>query len=379
MNPETVNLHIYLSPFKNESRILKETASIIRLELADEIIIVASWRSSLPLKERIDEKRKVVRFKSFFQLLPNNIISESLRFFHLIFLIFFRFRSSKPAFVNCHSLSVLFAGVLFKKFANSVLIYDAHELETERAGLKGIKKFFAKGLEKILIHQCDHVIVVSNSIADWYKQEYNLNEVHVVRNVPDTRTIKPEKNSILKDKFKISSTELLFIYQGLLSKGRGVEIILNSFSKTSPDKHLVLMGYGTLESEIKSYESKFPNIHFQPAVSPHEIMSYTKGCDVGICLIENIGLSYYYCLPNKFFEYILSGVPVIASNFPDMSVLINQYTCGWLIEPEEKYLTGLINQMNTKNILAKKENCLRIDSLGWQKEELLFSKIFVVK
>lgn len=365
-----LNLHIYPSPFRNESRILKETKSIIDLGLCDEVIIAATWKEGLSVEEYIDEKRKVHRFKSFFQNLPENIITDALRFTHYMFLVFFRFKKEKPDYVNCHSLSVLFVGVLFKKITQSQLIYDPHELETERAGLKGIKQKISKWLERKLIKYIDHLIVVSDSIGEWYKREYNLKEVFVIRNIPDNRNTKTGTSTILKDKFNIPDNDLLFIYQGLLSKGRGLELLLNTFAEISTNKHLVIMGYGVLEPIIKKYESKYTNIHFQEAVKPEEIMRYTEGCDIGISLIENIGLSYYYCLPNKFFEYILSGIPVIASDFPDMSFYINKTQCGWIAKPEKEAFVKVLNEIKLEDVILKKKNCTGLNStLGWHNEE----------
>src|SRR4051812_27507876 len=131
-----INLHIYPSPFKNESRILRETKSIIKLDLADVIYIGATWAKDLKEEEDITDKIKVFRLKSVFNNFRKGGVWDIIRFLVFMCHIVFKFRGrNKPAIVNCHSLSVLLVGVFFKIFYKSYLIYDAHELETERNGV----------------------------------------------------------------------------------------------------------------------------------------------------------------------------------------------------------------------------------------------------
>jgi glycosyltransferase involved in cell wall biosynthesis len=109
---------------------------------------------------------------------------------------------------------------------------------------------------------------------------------------------------------------------------------------------------------VRKYASDFPNIHFHPAIKPSEILSYTCSADVGLSIIENSCLSYYYSLPNKFFEYIAAGVPVIASDFPDMSAIVNEHKVGWTVDVNEEALSNLIAKLT--DVELKQPNTSRI-------------------
>jgi glycosyltransferase involved in cell wall biosynthesis len=73
-------------------------------------------------------------------------------------------------------------------------------------------------------------------------------------------------------------------------------------------------------------------VHFQPAVPPGEVLRHTQGADVGIHGGENVCLSYYYSLPNKVFEYVLAGVPVLGNDWPEIRRLVVGEGCGWVVE-----------------------------------------------
>ena len=207
-------MHIYPSPFKNESRILRETKSIINLGLADSVDIAASWTKDLMEEENITDKIKVYRLRSVFNKLRKGGIGDIARFLAFMFQIVFKFSGkNKPAIVNCHSLSVLLVGVYFKIVYGSKLIYDAHELETERNGVFGYRKSISKFLERSLIRRSDKVIVVCDKIADWYVEHYPFlkDKIYVIRNIPEALEKTSPSTVDLKKEFDIAADSLLFI------------------------------------------------------------------------------------------------------------------------------------------------------------------------
>ncbi len=374
-----INLHVYPSPFKFESRILRETKSIIELGLADEVIIASGWNKDLKNWERIDDKRSVKRFKLFFDRFKKNPLIDVLKYFEFILKVFVFYKGKKINIINCHSLFVLPVGYLLKLLESKVwLIYDAHELESQKAGLNKVGKYVSSVMEKFLVKKVDRLIVVSPSIGKWYENKYGLIKVVVLRNTPESSNI-TGRHQVFNDMFSIPKTAMIFIYQGVVNKGRGIELLIKAFSGNAPDKHLVIMGYGPLVDLVKEAEKNTPNIHFLPAVHPSEIGYYTSGADVGVSVIENISLSYYYCLPNKLFEYLHSGLPVIVSNFPDMATVINQFDCGWVTEVSPEHLKKLLNAITIDELLRKSKGVVNVRmEINWEKESGLLFGAFPV-
>lgn len=378
----STNLHIFLTPFTHESRVLKESKSLIEASLFDEVLVAALWKDGLKEHESIDEHRHVWRIPLSTRRFPRSKIVNQLKYAEWIIRMMWGMRAKNITVVQSHSLPALLPGILFKWFWQAKLVYDAHELETECNGLRGLRKYVYKIVESCLIAFADAVIVVSDSIADWYNKKYSISRPFVIKNIPHikipivkSQTLKTDYN--LKNKFNLINNEILFIYQGGLFKGRGIEIILDAFANSDRDKHIVFMGYGDLEEKIKNYQNRYCNIHFHSAVKPEELLKYTNSTDVGISLIENTCLSYYFCLPNKLFEYLIGGLPVIVSNFPEMSRIIDSYECGWKVDVENQGLRLVINSINHETLEQKKQNAqLAKESFGWHIEELTLIKIY---
>jgi glycosyltransferase involved in cell wall biosynthesis len=370
------NLHIYPSNLLNESRIEKEVGSLIKLKIVEKVVFIGLECNGKPTIERVYPGLIFIRIK----LATKNSNIKLIRY--LMFLEFF-FKATILALklnyeiLNVHSLHVLPIGFIIKVFRRKKVVYDAHELETEVSGSKGIVRFISKVIERFCIKFVDYTIVVSQSICDWYKKEYKIKNIKVIKNVPNLNDIAFEK-SIFRGIYNIPNDHLIFIYQGLLSKTRGVNIILDAFvSLHNTNKHIVFLGTGPLEKEIYLETQKFNNIHLHPMVKSFELHKYTSGADVGIHMILNTCLNHYYCLPNKIFEYFLFGLPVIVSDFPEMKKLVIENGIGWCIKPEVKFLIDIIEKINFSNLQGFKENALiNRKNFGWQIEELNYIEIY---
>lgn len=237
-------------------------------------------------------------------------------------------RYRKSDMCHCNDLKALPVGLLIKLFGKNVkVIYDCHEYEAGGYGLKVIQKTLKKFLERFLIRYADEVITVSDSIADEYARLYSIPKPHLVLNCPAYK--EQEKKHLFHENLPIRDDQTIFLYQGGLSKGRGIEIVLEAFSDLDSDKNvLVCMGYGPLESLIKEKSKLSSNIYFHPAVSPDVLLRFTSSADYGISFIEDACLSYRYCLPNKMFEYLMAGLPVLTSNLYEMKRLVETEGVG---------------------------------------------------
>jgi glycosyltransferase involved in cell wall biosynthesis len=372
----TINLHVYPSNFTHETRILKETKSLTDHGIFDKIVICALWDEGLAEHEPLDGVREVWRIKPTVPPLIKGLFAKTIRMTGWLVLIFLRFRRAPVVCVNCHSWAMLPLGIVFKIWRRAKLVYDAHELETETSASRA-QRLVARVVERACMRHVDALIVVSESIAEWYRRSYGPTNIRVVRNIPYRRTQPLRPSSVLKDELGISSDSLLFIYQGALERGRNVEMLLRVFAQAPGDRHIVFLGFGELADMVKRHTSEYANIHFYQSVPPSQVLTYTASADIGLDIIENVCLNHYYCLPNKVFEYLLAGLPQIVSDFPEMSKVITEDDCGWTTAVAENDVLNLIKRLTRAEVLKKKANALRArDRYAWEDEEIRLMAVY---
>lgn len=366
-----INIHIDPSFLATQPRIAKITKTLSERGVFDHIYFVGLAEPERPVYEELDAKRTVV---SIHRIAPGPTRPNIIKGLSLLLWSFRAFLFVLPKRVdciNCHRLSLLPFCTLLKGIKGCKLVYDTHELETETAPSKGWRKVLAKVAERIFIHCADQIVVVSESIAEWYRREYGLIKVWTVRSVPETIGVRQvSKSRNLREAFGIQSDETVFLYQGVFGEHRGVKILLDVFMRLDSARHIVFMGFGPLTCLIKQYEARCNNIHYHPHVSQIELPNYTSSADVGINLIENTCLNHYLCLPNKVWEYINAGIPILVSDFPEMARLVNEFDCGWTCSVEREGVRKLIENLSGKNIEEKRTNVQKArGEFGWHVEE----------
>jgi glycosyltransferase involved in cell wall biosynthesis len=152
-----------------------------------------------------------------------------------------------------------------------------------------------------------------------------------------------------------------------------VDLLLECFKKRDDDKVvIVFMGYGQLEEDIKIASKERNNIFFHPAVDPDIVLEYTSSADIGISFIENTCLSYYYCLPNKLFEYTMVGLPVIVSNMKEMRELVEKYDMGIIVYDDKiESINDAIDKILQSDIKQMKKNARKCaEENSWEKQEV---------
>lgn len=272
----------------------------------------------------------------------------------------------RPSVIHCHDTLYLPIALLVKFFCRSKLVYDAHELESDKVGQSKILAKYTLLIERIAWKHIDLLICVSKSIESWYQSNLGYKESILVLNAPkiDETADCIDKSLYLRNKFDIPAEKKVYIYVGILGEsGRSIPLYLNTFSRNDIESHVVFLGYGSRATEVAQYAAKFKNIHYHESVPFHEVVNIVKSADVGLCIIENLSLSTYYCLPNKLFEYAFSGVYILASDFPDMKHVITEHKLGQCcsLNPDEFYE----KVKSLENIELKFEGINLID-LSWE-------------
>jgi len=363
-----LNVHVYPSPFEFESRILKVTKTLVSMAIVGRVLVIATAKEGLPERQVIDEARQVLRVRT--RLSGTRVWSKALGFVEWTIRVLGLLRREPIEMVNCHSLSALPLCVLIKWRHRALLIYEPHELETETVTSTMVRRMVAKLLERVLIRQAGAVIVVSDSIATHYCDDYGLSVAHVVLNVPEsTSSVAGDPSRLIRDRFGIPDSHLLFMYQGVLSETRGVSVLLRAFQRVRPDRHLVFMGFGPLERAVASAAASLPNLHFHPPVPPGEIMQLTRGADVGFALLSDTCVNHRCALPNKLFQYLHAGLPVVVSNLEEMANLTERYSCGWPVDFDETSLALTVSEIDLAAIEARRAGVRRAQSeLTWGHE-----------
>jgi len=362
-----MNLHIYPSNIVYESRIEKITKTLINEKTFNSIIILGIWEKGLKRSQKLHSRIEIIRVKNYFSFLPYFL----RKFFDLVGLMFFcLFRFTKVDVVNCHSLNCLFIGVILKIMRGVKLVYDTHELETERNGLTGIRKVFSKKIEKYCIGYCDHIFVVGDKINRWYKHRYKLKNsiITTIFNFPNLANQSKIKSIDIRVKNKIPYDRLIFVYVGLMIKGRGLEELITAFNQST--HHLVLIGYGPSWTKLEKETRKINNIHINEPLDQKHLLMFIKSADVGIFSPFNIkSLSYKYCMPNKIFEYIHAQLPIIVSSLDEVVNHINKNKIGWVVNSEEE-LKKLIINIKPSHIINKKKNILKVQkNYAWESQK----------
>lgn len=365
---------IVLNNFKNDSRVLKENISLQNAGYKVKVVAL----HEKPLKE-FDEVQNIevhrVKLKS--REWSKNKAIQLFKYFEFIYKVVRQYKDSD--ILHCNDLNTLPIGFIVKKFFNKnvKIVYDAHEYETEINGLSGIQKSMIKKLEKYLIKYADKTITVSNAIANEYVKLYNIPKPALVLNTPPYQEI--AKKDIFKKTFNISKDKTIFLYQGGLSVGRGIEMLLDTFKNISDNESIIVfMGDGPLEKLIISESKKYESIYYHKAVSPNVLLDYTCSADFGILFYENNCLNHYYCSPNKMFEYLMAEIPVIVSNLYEMKRLVEDNNIG--VVAQNNTPRGLKEAIEKASQLDKKELRINIKKLkeiyNWEEQEKILLDVY---
>jgi glycosyltransferase involved in cell wall biosynthesis len=369
-----INIHLYPSVFLNEARILREAETLHNLGMFERIDLVGAGSSGLPVNEAVMATINIVRLEHRDRL--SGLVAKAQFMFIWSLAVFRCYRKAPVSCINCHSLSTLPVGVLLKRVTGAKLVYDTHELETEANGLRGVRKYISKKVERQLIGYVDYTVFVGKLIRDWYEEAYGLTNTVVVYNCPRLRNV--THSDYFRSRYGILRELPIFIYQGVLSEGRGVDSTVEAFSSLKDTAALVVMGYGPLEDWVRNKANEHNNIFYHPAVPPSELHAYTCAADYGLSIIEPTALSYEYCMPNKLFEYAMARKPVLVSPTQEQKEFVERQNIGIVIEntSAKSIKAGVIQMLGTghQSFLAALESTVR--EYNWETQEVKLKRIY---
>lgn len=321
-----INIHLYPSYLSHETRMVKQAKSINKLGFFSKIFLIGLTLEKNNLnKWSIEDKVLVTHVGQRF--LKFSIFGKILSFISYYINTYKFIKDHDVGCINAHSLSVLPLCVFLSRKFGAKLIYDTHELETETNTISGLRKIFSKVTEYIFIKYVDHIFVVGEEISEWYSSTYQVKKPTVIFNSPNFITV--SKSEYFRSKFKLNNEQIICLYLGSLSKGRGILNLCKSFMAFDDDNIvIVFMGSGDLKQYVLDCEKKCSRIFYHDPVPTTEVIKFSSSADVGISLVENTCLSHLYSMPNKVFEYLFSYLPVVVSNMKETASFVERYSVG---------------------------------------------------
>lgn len=296
------------------------------------------------------------RIKLWFKTGPLFYLELNLRYF---FLLLF----SKCDGIHANDLDTLLPAFLVSRIRSKKLVYDSHEYFTgvpELVNRPIVRKIW-RFIESSIFPKLNHVYTVNDSIADLYEKDYAIRPL-VMRNIPEVKALSTE--SLSRSDLGLPESSFLIILQGSgINVHRGAEEALEMMKFLSGCT-LVIAGSGDVVEHLKTLamqESLKDKVVFFPRMPYSKLMQITRCCDLGLTLDKDTNINYKFSLPNKLFDYIHAGIPVLASDLPEVRKIVETYQVGLIsLNHEPSEMAVLIEKLrNDHDLYLKfKSNCL---------------------
>jgi glycosyltransferase involved in cell wall biosynthesis len=325
------------------------------------MLVGRKMKGSIPLQDKPYKQKRLLNLfekgKAFY--IENNI--------RLFFLLLF----NRMDLICAIDLDTILPCYFASKVKGTKRVYDAHELFCEMKEIITRPKIYKawKKIERFAVPKFKYGYTVNSLIRDEFKKMYGR-EYEIIRSLPVLKPLViPEKKTM-----PAGIQEKYILYQGAVNEGRSFETLIPAFKNINA--RLLIAGDGNFMEQAKKLvmENKLEQkLIFLGKLMPGKLAELTASAWIGLTLFENKGLSNYYSLANRFFDYIHAGIPQLCVDYPAYAELNNHYNIAILIKDLSsdniaKHLNKLIEDEDLYTELQ--ENCMKArEKLNWQEEE----------
>ena len=344
-----------------DQRVKKVCESLTKLNM--DILLVVRL---LPYSKNLERPYACKRIKLIFNRGALFYAEYNLRLFLLLLF-------SNVDVYHANDLDTLLANYLASKIRRKPLVYDSHEYFTgvpEIQNRKLVKNTWTK-IERWIFPKLNHIFTVNDAIASRYHQQYGK-EIRVLRNIPRK---KQAYNFKSKHELNIPEGKNIIITQGAgINIDRGIEEAVQAMQYLS-NVYFIIIGNGDVIPQLKERVLQLElenSVIFKNKMPYEEMMQYTYHAELGLTLDKNTNTNYKLSLPNKLFDYIHAGIPILASKVVEVEKIVKKYNIGLLIENHEpKHIAQQIQIALNDNLKAKYESNLKkaAQELSWEHEE----------
>lgn len=295
--------------------------------------------------------------------------------------LFFHLLTVNTDLLVSNDLDTLLPNFLISRLRRIPLVYDSHEYYTETPELvnRPFVQRIWKTIERRIFPKLKDVITVNESIARLYEEEYNV-KVNVVRNIPRLVEIHSTET---RSSLGLPVDKHIVLMQGAgINIQRGAEEAVEAMQYLT-DCVLLIIGGGDVLDLLKEKVRELnlqDKVFFIPKQSYKRLREYTSKADIGLTIDKDTNLNYRFSLPNKLFDFIHSGLPVLASRLPEISRIIERYNLGNFIDNHDpQHISEKIKSMlaDSSKMEEYKANALiAARELNWQNEEKVLINIY---
>jgi len=279
---------------------------------------------------------------------------------------------------HAHDLNTLLMAWTASRLRRTPLVYDTHEVATDRAEMKF--RWWAELLERALIGRADRVICTNDTRAEYTRKRYDIPPPAVLRNLP--AYVDPEPSTLMQDRLRLPHDTKIVLYQGGIQPERGLEQLIEAAPEIEGGV-VVLLGSGRLKPRLvaRAAQSRLEGkVCFHEAVPVGELPGWTACAYVGLQLLQNTCFNHYSSLSNKLLEYMMAGVPVIASDLPEMRRVIEDTGAGLVIDASKpREIARAVNELlaapQRREQMAQRARERRRE-YAWEQEESLLIEMY---
>ena len=364
-----------MSDYSMDSRVNNETVSLTKDGFD---VTVFCFRSSV---FNTDEIRANVPIKRF-GLIGNKVVNVSSAWVGMLACAY----RTKVDCIHAHDITALPIAYLISRMKHIPLIYDSHELwiESHHSFNSKLIVKVAGYFEKVIAKKATRVITVSDSISNYLHSHFGVDNITVIRNIPSY--VHSENYNLFREIYDIKSNDKIFIYQGIVDCSRGVDLIIDaaiSVCYANSTCKFFILGEGPdlmkLQAIVRD-SGLADRIVFVGFIDQADLLKYTRSADIGIHAIKNSCLNHEYCLPNKLFEYMHSGVVLVVTDLVELGGFVKNHEIGLTFRDGDVFALerSLLELLSNDDLFNRLKGNLSLASeqTTWSKEFLKLKEMY---
>jgi len=316
---------------------------------------------------------RIKRFKQFFHRGFLFYAEYNIRLF------FFLLRQKRFDIYWSNDLDTLLPNYLISKLFGRPLVYDSHEYFCGVPEIQDrpVVKWIWQSLESWIFPKLNYLITVNQSIAELYHKDYGKRPL-VVRNIGNSFVPKPLSRLDLN----LPEKAYLVINQGSgINVDRGMEEFMDALKIMEEDVHLLVVGRGDVLPKLKqqAQDAALKNrVHFIGPQPYEKLLEYTMVADLGISLDKDNNINYRYSLPNKVFDYIKCGLPILSSEVVEVKSIVERYDIGLSSSLDAESLKSKLEIIRSKGKSAYQRALKQAaEENNWEEESKLIRELIL--